>query len=94
MNDESRAHGGGANYHTDAFGPLGAEQAPGALRPFTDSQGRRFDADGPYKPNRFTGRFEPTVRQVGGPQGRVGKGKREGGQFTSKHHGESAVRLI
>ena len=33
--------GGGANYVTDAFGPVGAEQAPDHCRPYTDSKGVR-----------------------------------------------------
>lgn len=44
-NEDSREHGGGSNYHTGAYGPLGAVQAPTHTRPWTDPQGRRFDVE-------------------------------------------------
>ncbi|XKH58324.1 hypothetical protein LG293_17005 (plasmid) [Citricoccus nitrophenolicus] len=56
--------GGGANYSTESYGPLGAQDAPDNLIPYTDSQGRRFAAAGQMKPNRYTGMYERQVVEV------------------------------
>ncbi|EMY34059.1 hypothetical protein D477_011591 [Arthrobacter crystallopoietes BAB-32] len=45
LNQDNRHAGGGANYVTRAYGPIGAQEAPGQCHPYTDSQGRRMTQD-------------------------------------------------
>lgn len=44
-NTEDHGAGGGGNYVTTAFGPIGAAEAPDECRPYTDSKGKRVTED-------------------------------------------------
>lgn len=77
-NREDRAVGGGGNYVTGAFGPIGAQQHPWGFEDYTDSRGRRVSV---------------RSVATSGRAGRVGRGVPQGGQFTTAWRGESSVRL-
>lgn len=92
---EGSEYGGGANYHTDAFGPVGAEETPRNCRPYTDSKGKRVtraDLDR-MGSEQFQRQMDMQRKMAGGGQGRVSKGVKAGGQFTQARRGESGVRL-
>jgi hypothetical protein len=69
--------GGGGSYPTGGFGPIGAERAPGHTRPYRTAKGK----------------VDPLAPKTGRGQGRVQRGVPTGGQFASRRHGESTVRL-
>ncbi len=105
--------GGGANYHTRGFGPLGALEAPNRTEPYQDSKGQWWRPVTELGRYGFIGKVEPvdkrrgyygstewvTTGKVKSPvpptpasglvgrqtgQGRVGRGRPTGGQFTSQ----------
>jgi hypothetical protein len=92
--EAGRSHAGaGGSYVTAGWGPVGAAD-PDAFShtdAYTDSNGHRV------RPEDFPGRKERDRMFArvygGGGQGRVGKGVRTGGQFTSTVRQESGVRL-
>ena len=99
-NRDDHGEGGGSNYVTDAFGPIGAERAASDCREFTDSKGvrhtRRSMADDAIKTAKQADRRDRKAakdRASGGPQGRVSRGVPSGGQFSHQHHGESGLSL-
>lgn len=97
-NDEynagSRDPGGGANYVTCGFGPVGAADWDAWMKTsdYRDSTGTLVRRDS------FPGKkgWERQVRATyggRGGQGRVPRGVRAGGQFAGTYRGESGVRL-
>jgi hypothetical protein len=92
--------GGGANYCTTAFGPIGAEEEPMQCAEFTDSKGVRHTRQtmfaaaekARHKMERAMRKREREVRASTG-QGRVTRGVPTGGRFTGTHHSESGVSL-
>lgn len=108
-NREADYAGGGGNYVTEGFGPLGAIEAPNHTEPYTDSKGRRMH--GVAKVGRYglVGKIEPyeePARRFGyggfhspalagntGVQGRQPRGVPTGGQFAAGRTGESGARL-
>lgn len=55
-NRDADYSGGGANYDTAGYGPLGAVQAPYRTEPWTDPQGRRFAVQTKMGKYGFVGR--------------------------------------
>lgn len=108
-NREAAYDGGGGNYPTAGFGPIGALQAPNHTAPYTDSKGRK--KHGVAKMGRYGiyGKIEPYMgpeRRFGyggihspalggntGVQGRQPRGIPTGGQFAAGRTGESGARL-
>lgn len=100
-NDEQHSdpdHGGGENYVSLAFGPVGAEHHPDSCRPFTDSSGRRFTSDVLSKAatERQLAVWEAqgaanAAMKAGGVQPRGHNG--HPGKFTYRNRSESPVRL-
>lgn len=93
--NEDRDYGGGGNYFTDAYGPIGAEMAPDDCRPYTDFKGNRVtEADlMKIRQTAFVAEMQRQGIMTSGSQGRVSRGVIEGGQFTHARRGESGVRL-
>ena len=101
-NQDASYEGGGANYVTTAYGPVGAAEAPAKCQPYTDSQGNRVTRDQLWEVHqkRFQAQmdaqrqaqkaYEKSLR-ASGVQPRGHNGHR--GQFTYKTHGEPGFRL-
>lgn len=104
-NRETDYAGGGANYHSGAYGYLGIQEAPQQVRPFINAKGQRIGVDlkwGKYgnwvgKAVEVDLRGKPIKKtpqkRANGGQGRVQKGVPSGGQFAASQRGESGVRL-
>lgn len=97
-NDEHHSdpdHGGGENYVSLAFGPVGAEHHPDACRPFTDSRGRRFTQEVLTKAAvdrqmaAWAAQGAASRAAAAQPRGHNG----HAGKFTYRNRGESPVTL-
>lgn len=91
-NREAQYAGGGANYVTIGFGPVGAAHPEAWMKTadYRDSTGRLVRRDD--FPGQKT--WEKLARAAAsGRQGRVPRGVRTGGQFAGVSRGESGVRL-
>lgn len=95
-NEDDREYGGGANYHTDAFGPVGSMLAPGVCRPYTMASGLRVTRDELTEAVTREWMRKAGVTDWsggGGRQGRKPKGTPVGGQFTGRTRSGPSVRL-
>lgn len=101
-NQDNSNEGGGANYVTTAYGPIGAAEAPDKCQPYTDSQGNRVTRDQLWDMHqkRFQAQMEAQRKadaadakamKASSVQPRGHNGHR--GQFTYKTHGEPGFRL-
>lgn len=106
-NRESDYVGGGGNYVTTGYGPVGALEAPSHTDPYTDSKGRRMHGESYMGRYGLRGRivpYKPESRGYGygygsqggfGMQGRhpAGSSGGRGGQFAPGVARESDVQL-
>ena len=96
---ESRYEGGGANYVTTAYGPIGAAESPNNCEPYTDSQGNRVTRDHLHemwqekfkKEMKFQAKMAKAAAKAASSAGTQGRDRI--GRFAEMGRSEPTIRL-